>query len=236
MIYRLPGKKQAVIDTAEGLSLYGEGAEAAAGFLMKLALRAHASVVVMGKKPDFYQYVKDEDIPYISYMSSKVLFEELDYPFIADLKAPSRNALKEVMEEAGQGRDLVHLKKRSGKEPYLEPPGLALAFYQLKDRGSRKDRVLVEALFAALLTDASKERMRETVVFFDAPYRPFTKRAMSAIKAADRAGCALIGLYKENAPKKPTGRFEGHVTDGVFLIKDRDNRKTYRTKLDQAII
>lgn len=234
MIYSLPtNRTPIVLDTNEGIYVEDPGMEVAAGYLMRLTLKSTASVVAIAKKPDFYGYVNvmASDLSFVVYVTAKALFNDMPYPYFRELKGESLNAMKEVMEEAGQGRDLIYIKGRSKDRPYLMPPDVAQTFCQLEDRGSKKDRVLIESLLCALLTDSLSERMRQTVYFYEAPFKPYTVKCLDALKKADEAGVSLIGMYKDAPAQANSGRYAISAKDRVIYIRDRRKKRTYKTDL-----
>lgn len=218
MKYRLHYKngREAVIDSSEGIYTDSD----AAGYLIKLTLQSHSSVVVFAKKPDFY--TNDMEVRWVASFDAKQLRKETSFPWIEGLPRIAVRAMQDVFSDMGLGRDLVHLKGLK-KTMQFARPSMAQAFYQICDRGSKSERITAESLFTGLLKEtAYREPMREVAFFFEAPYRPFTRTAITAIKEADDAGCALIGIYRGDG----IGRYGISLKNGrLYLTEGKKTRE-----------
>ena len=216
------------IATRDGIYVYGmeHGGEAAAGRLMELALSSHASVVVFAKKPDYYRFVKDSDIRWQATFTSKELTRESSYPWFRDLSGASVTAMRNVFEQAGMGRELISIKSRTKNGWMAVKPGLALSFYQIRDRGSKPERIASESLVTGLLTEAAlREGVREEIFFYEAPYKPSTEAGIRAARIARDEGVALIGLFKDDGDGFDKGSHGITCSDGVTILKDGSGRK-----------
>lgn len=194
-------------------------------------IRAHASAVVFTKKTEYYPFIKDEDVRNTAVFTPKYMLSSICFPWISNLSAPSYDSILEVLLEAGLNRNVIYMKGRSWDMPAFAKPGTALSFYQILDRGSKKDRLLSEALFTGLITEsASREEVRETVFFYDAPYRPQTMAGLKAVRMAQEAGTAFIGIYNDDAKDYDSGKYGLTMKKRRIYIKE-DGSHTGETEV-----
>ncbi len=191
------------IKSEDGISIIYDS-KAAAGLLMKEALIAHSSVVVFGKKPDYYHYVKDYCPDMVGRYYPQQIRDELRWPWIENISEKTVFCMEECLTEANMQRYGIHLRSLNNKYK-IKDPSTCLSFYQIDDTGTRRDRVLVELLLIALLLqNVNQEPVRETCFFIDAPYHPFTTSGILAIKEAASYDIPIVMMYPDNGKKFDT--------------------------------
>ena len=226
---RLAKNGSICLDTASGIYVYDSGGEPSeiAGALMRYAIKAHASAVVFTKRTEYYPMLKDADIQNMTVFTPEEMFSGITFPWIAGLSPPAYESMTGVLLEAGLHRSVIYMKGRAGSIPAYAKPGMALSFYQILDKGSKKDRLLSEALFTGLISEtAYREEVRETVFFYDAPYHPQTETALKAIRSAHSAGAAFIGVYQDDAENYDSGQYGLTLKGGRVYLRDKDNRRS----------
>ena len=224
------------IETKDGLYVYdaGKGPSEACAALIRMCLKAHASAIVFSKKTEYFPLVKDHADGFVETFIPKEMFNSTDYPWISGLSKAATDSMASVFSEAHLERSLICLKGRRKGLPVFPRPGMAQCFYQISDRGSKKDRILTEALFTGLLTETVKrDEVRETVFFYDAPYRPQTAEALNAIITASEENATLIGVYEGSGEGYKRGRYGITHRDGRTYIKDRGREREISSPQDR---
>ena len=216
------------VDTKSGLYVYdtGDTPSTACSVLVSMCLKAHASAVVFTKKTDYYPIDFGYAGSWTETFMPKEMFDTASYPWIAGLSGAAMDSMTDVFTEAHLERSLIYLKGRTKSPPVFPRPGMAHCFYQLSDKGSKKDRLLTEALLTGLLTESfSRDEVRETVFFYDAPYRPQTAEALNAIITASNENTTLIGVYRDSGKGYDRGKYGFAIRNGKAYIKEGEKER-----------
>lgn len=222
------GRKEAILDGAEGIYIYGTdaGGNIAAGKLMELTLQSHSSVIVYGKRPDFYSYVQSVVPKWVATFTPDMLSKESAYPWISDLSPAAIRAMKNTFETSGFGRDLVYIKGNTKGKPKYMRPGIAQCFYQISTTGGKNKKIYAESLFTGLLKELiSRDGVRDVAVFYEAPIRPHTVTALDTLYDAIEEEVCLIGMYEGDGSGYEKGEHGLTCTNGIFYYKHNGKEK-----------
>ncbi len=203
----------------EGVCFLSRETNAAAGILVREALKKHGgSVIVYGNKETriYYEYI--EDLPVcVHYIDAPRLRYDIEFPWARNLPNSSIESIKTVYGNLNQKFSRVGLETKI-RSPRIPSPCLAGCFYQIDTKGSPTDKAYCQAFLSAILeADRAEQSARELLIILEMPVGKIATELYHQLDMAKERGIAVIESYSED--------YAGVIRAKKCLITEKERLK-----------